>query len=274
MIHPNKNNRGMTLIEMLVAMSIFGIIIGGVCLAFREQLRSYYTQRELLDIQQNIRAAMYLIERELKLAGLDPTGHAGAGFAVADAHTVRFSMDFTGGFADGKDNDDDGIVDEGKDGIDNNGNGLIDEPDEAEWYNGSTADANEDVTYSLSNDLNGNGRNDGLRTEANTGASSNLLRNGQPIAMKVDALNFVYLDRNGAVLPTPVVDRSAIRSVQVSIVARSAVSSASFGVPYVNNQVYRNQQPGAAGIILPAQNDDLRRISLDCEIKCRNMGLN
>lgn len=273
MLGLKRHSSGVTLIELMVAMTVFSLVIAGVCFAYQAQLRSYSTQREIVDMQQNLRAAMYLMTRELKLAGLDPTGKAGAGILTANVNTITFSMDFTGGRSDGVDNDNDGIVDEGQDGIDNNGNGLIDEPDEAEWYNGSTADANEQVSYFLSNDLNENGINDGLRTENNTGGVCHLMRNGQPLSLNIDALNFVYLDGNGVVLPAPVLDRSAIRSVQVSVVARSAVSAATFVSGYVDNQAYQNQQPGEAAVILPAQNDPFRRISLSAEIKCRNMGL-
>jgi type IV pilus assembly protein PilW len=268
-----RGDKGFTLIELLISLAIFSVVTAGIAFAYQTQLRSYYTQREIIEIQQNLRAAMYLIERELKLAGLDPTGKAGAGIATANSDTISFSMDFTGGQNDGVDNDQDGVVDEGQDGADNNGNGLIDEPDEAEWYNGSTADANEQITYTLSNDANGNGRNDGVPTENNTGADCNLLRNGQILAANIDALNFVYLDRNGAVLPAPVADRTAIRSIQVSIVARSPARASGFSFTYINTDVYQNQQPGGAQIILPVQNDDYRRISLTCEVKCRNMGL-
>jgi type IV pilus assembly protein PilW len=268
MVKLPSSNKGFTLIELLVSLGIFSIVTAGIAFAYQTQLRSYYTQRELVDIQQNIRAAMYLIEKELKLAGLDPTGKAGAGISVANANTISFSMDFNGGQKDGIDNSLNGVIDEGSDGIDNNGNGLIDEPDEAEWYNGSTADANELVTYSLSNDTNADGINDGLPT----GAVCNLLRNGQILAPNFDALNFVYLDKDGAVLPTPV-DTTAIRSVQVSLVARSAAKISGLGFSYVNTESYNNQQPGGAQVILPAQNDNYRRISLTCEIKCRNMGL-
>lgn len=277
MFRLNSDSSGVTLIELMVAMSVFAVVITGVCLAYQAQLRSYSTQREIVDMQQNLRAAMYLMTRELKLAGLDPTGKAGAGISVAEANTINFSMDFTGGQSDGIDNDGDGsnvngIKDEGKDKFDNNGNELIDEPDEAEWYNGNTADANEQVSYILSNDVNENGRNDGIKTESNTGGVCHLLRNGEPMALNIDALNFVYLDGNGAVLPAPV-DKTAIRSVQVSIVARSAVSSSAFTYSYVDNQVYLNEQPGGPAVILPAQNDDFRRIRLTTEVKCRNMGL-
>jgi type IV pilus assembly protein PilW len=273
MLRSNRYCSGVTLIELMVAMAVFGIVVAGVCLAYQAQLRSYHTQREIVDMQQNLRAAMYLMTRELKLAGLDPTGKAGAGISVADAQTITFSMDFTGGLNDGVDNDEDGIVDEGEDGIDNNGNGLKDEPDEAEWYNGSTADGNEQVSYVLSNDANGNGQNDGLKTESNTGSVCHLMRNGQPFALNIDALNFVYLDADGAVIAAPVVDRTAIRSVQVSIVARTAVSASAFAFSYVDNQVYRNERPGGAEVILPAQNDSFRRIPLTTEVKCRNLGL-
>ena len=269
------NEKGFTLIEVMITLAIFGIVIGAVFFAYRNQLRAYVVQKDITEMQQNVRTALYLISRELKLAGLDPTGDAKSGITTADAHTITFSMDIAGGANDGIDNDDDGIVDEGSDGFDNNGNGYFDEPDEAEWYNGSTADANERVTYALSNDADSNGRNDGLGSESDTGDTCHILRNGQLLALNIDALNFVYLDEDGNALATPVADTTDIRSVQVCVVGRTGATESPFAYSYRNNQAYQNQRPAPGGPqeILPLQNDSFHRVLMTSEIKCRNMGL-
>jgi len=265
-----EDHGGFTLVELMITMAIFGIVLTGIYSVYQAQVRSHYTQQQIMDMQQNIRAAFYLMEREIKMAGLNPSGAADIGITQAAAHTLSFNMDFTGGLNDGIDNDEDGIVDEGTDGDDNNGNGLVDEADEAEWYDGDVDDPNEQVIYVLSNDADANGRNKGLPTEAADGSACNLWRNGELLAMNIDALNFVYLDLNGAPLATPVADPSAIRAVQVSLVARSGEKPSKYSFGYVDARTYQNQQGTE---ILPQQNDSFRRISMTMEAKCRNMGL-
>jgi len=275
-----RQDSGFTLVEVLIALAIVGVVLGAIYTAYLGQLRTFNTQEQLVDMQQNVRVASYFLERELRLAGLDPTGNAGAAITVANAETITFSMDFTGGEADGLDNDDDGATDDGINGNDDDGDGLVDEPDETEWYNGSTADANEQVTYSLSNDANANGINEGLPTENNDGSTCNLLRNGQVVAANIDALNFVYLGVNPAdnscdedcLLVAPVANPEDIRSIQIALVARSGDRVRTLSTDYTDTSTYSNQPP-ANQIILPAQNDNFRRIRLLTSVRCRNLGL-
>jgi type IV pilus assembly protein PilW len=261
------NNSGFTLIEVMIAMCIFSVVMAAVYMTYREQLRSHYTQQGIMEMQQNIRAALYLMEREIKMAGLNPTKAAGIGITTADAHQLVFSMDFTGGAGNGLDDDDDFLVDEGSNGADDNGNGLFDEADEVEWYDGDANDPGEQVTYVLSNDANGNGVNDGLPN-----GTCDLLRNGEILALNIDALNFVYLDGNGVEILTPMAaaDLENIRSIQVSIVARSATQPSPLTYEYVDTLTYRNQQNVT---FLGPQNDAFRRLFMSIETRCRNMGL-
>ncbi len=279
-----RNNVGFTLIEVLIALSIVSFVLGGIYAAYRGQLRTFNTQEQMVDMQQNIRVATYFLERELRMAGLDPSGDAGAGFIAAAADTINFSMDFTGGdppppaAAEGNDNDGDGLVDEGRNGLDDDGDGLTDEPDEAEWYNGSTAEPNENVIYVLSNDPNGDGINNGLQDLP--GTTCDLLRNGQVIATNIDALNFTYL----GIDPTdnscgescqwdPATDDLRdIRTVQITIVARAGATVRTLSTRFTNTTTYYNQPPFNQ-IILPPQNDNFRRIRMTTSVRCRNMGL-
>jgi len=275
-----RSTAGFTLIEVLIAMGIVGIVLGGIYAAYRGQLRTFNTQEQVVDMQQNIRVASYFLERELRMAGLDPTGDAGAGFVLAAADSIQFTMDFTGGAGDGVDDDGDGLPNEGFDGVDNDGDLLVDEPDEAEWYNGSVADVNENISYRLSNDADGDGINDGLPTENNDGSTCNLLRNNQVIAANIDALNFSYL----GIDPTNAAcgescqwdpasdDPRDIRTVQVTIVARAGAFVRALSQQFTNTITYYNQPPFNQ-IILPPQNDNFRRIRLTTSVRCRNMGL-
>jgi type IV pilus assembly protein PilW len=273
--------RGFTLVEMMIAIAIFGIVMGSVYGVYLAQMRTHYVQRQVVDMQQNIRAAMYLMEREIKLAGLNPTGAAGIGVTSADSHILEFNLDNSGGYNDGVDNDGSDGIDEGDNNLDDNGNGLFDEADEAEWYDGDTNDEGEELKYRLSNDDDGNGVNDGLAGQADAdGGACNLERwdsvsgTYKTLAMNIDALNFVYLKKDGSLadedgdgIPE---DLSEIRTVQVALVARSSAAPSAFFSDYTDARSYENQQ---GTVILPAQNDSFRRMLMTMEVTCRNVGL-
>jgi len=230
-----SNRNGMTLVELLIAALISGIVMSAVYAVYRSQQRSYNRETTVAAMQQNARVALYNLERELRMAGCDPTGKAGAGFMVADSATVQFTMDFEGGITDLKDNDDDG---------------TIDESDEEFFADGTASGDREDVVYVLS--------------DKGSDGDLDLTRNGDLVAENIDALNFVYFDQNSAVLTAPV-DTTRIRAVQITLVARTDTID-----PDLNNTtVYRNRQND----IIYTANDSFRRILLSTIIKTRNMGI-
>jgi len=255
-----KNSAGFTLIEILIAMAISGMVMTGIYQAYVLQMRVNNTQNQVVDMQQSVRVAMYFMEREIRLAGLDPSGLADSGIDVASADAITISMDITGGEADGIDNDGDGTPD-----------------DAGEYYDRIP----EQTTYALSNDANPqDGMNDALFGVNNN--PCHLLRNGQRLASNIDALNFVYLGVDDTdptcvencllVSPTSAEERRNIRAVQITIVARAGETIPGLSVPYTDVNTYYNQ-PIAGNIILPAQNDGFRRIRLISEVRSRNIGL-
>jgi type IV pilus assembly protein PilW len=198
--------KGFTLIELLVTIAIAGVVMAGVWAAYYTQQKSYRNQEEIAAVQQNLRAAMTLMGREIRMAGYDPTlfdgldndgtngiddsaETSGAGIVTAQAGNIQFTMDLTGGDGDGLDNDGDGVTDNGA---------------ESEYGDGDLNDPNETVSYRLS-DSDGNGTNDTL--VRNTGGGN------QPMARNITALNFVYLDANNNVTGT-IAD---IRSVVIAL---------------------------------------------------------
>ncbi|CAG0941327.1 PilW family protein [Geobacter sp.] len=64
-----KDKSGFTLVELLVVMGIFGVIMGAVYSVYLTHLRNAYSQEELVDVQQNLRTAMDVITRDLRMAG-------------------------------------------------------------------------------------------------------------------------------------------------------------------------------------------------------------
>ena len=236
-----NNRSGFTLVELLISMTLVALVMTAVYSTYQSQQKTYVVQNQMAAMQQNARAAMFYMERELRMAGCDPTGNAGAGVETAAANTIQFTMDITGGESDGKDNDSDGTVDEAAEDI---------------YPDGLTTGTDEDITYALNdNDLDGD--TDLERTD-----------NGvtRLIAENIDALDFVYLDKDSAVLAAPVADLSDIRAVQITVVARTS----QIDNDYTNSLTYKNKQ---GTTILAAQNDSFRRILLTTHIKCRNLGI-
>ena len=127
-----NNHKGFTLIELLVAMTVGLVVMAGVSATFRSQQKSYLLQEQVAAMQQNLRAAMYHMEREIRMAGCDPNQTVDAQFVTASATSITFTQDLRG---------------------DTEGS----QPD------GDTDDPNESITYDLKgdelrrNDLNGIG---------------------------------------------------------------------------------------------------------------------
>jgi len=70
-----KDKSGFTLVELLVVIGIFGIIMGAIYSVYLTHLKNAFSQEELVDVQQNLRTAMDMITRDLRMAGtLVPLG--------------------------------------------------------------------------------------------------------------------------------------------------------------------------------------------------------
>lgn len=81
-IQQTNDKKGFTLIELLIAMAITGIVTAGIFTALQSQQKSYLVQEDTAEMQQNIRAATYLMGREIRMAGYDPENSGF--FAVTD----------------------------------------------------------------------------------------------------------------------------------------------------------------------------------------------
>lgn len=155
-----EDSRGFSLTEILVALLLASLLSTGIYKVYISQNKSYVVQERVAEMHQNLRAAMFMMTKEIRLAGYNPLGVAGVGIQIASANQFQFTMDITGGEGDGSDNDLDGLIDE--------------EDGESD---GDDDDSNEDVTFQLN--------------------GSNLVRNGNVLAEHVDALDFVYLAADG-----------------------------------------------------------------------------
>jgi prepilin-type N-terminal cleavage/methylation domain-containing protein len=64
-----KRSKGLTLIELLVAMAISAILIAALYRTFMGQHKTYTVQEQVVDMQQNARVAINRMMREIRMAG-------------------------------------------------------------------------------------------------------------------------------------------------------------------------------------------------------------
>ena len=100
---------GFTLIELLITMLVSSVVMAAIYSVYQSQTKSHRTQQFVVEMQQNMRAAMFLLEREIRMAGYsaaDPASnggfvlnfnsfgppHSGSG-AVNDANNIAFTVD-------------------------------------------------------------------------------------------------------------------------------------------------------------------------------------
>ena len=152
-----KNDKGFTILELLIAMFISMIVMTGIWKTFSFQQKSYLLQRQIVAMEQNLRAGMMLMELEIRMAGCDPNGGADAGIVTAGANSIRFTMD-----------------------INNNSDTY--------FFDGDTTDTNEDITYSLYTAA------DGVQKLGRTSPSTGTV---QPVAEYINFVAFVYKDASG-----------------------------------------------------------------------------
>jgi type IV pilus assembly protein PilW len=181
-------------------------------------------QEQVAAMQQNLRAAMFYMEREIRMAGCDPTRKAkpAPSIGTANANMIAFS----------EDTDSDGTP--------------------------------TDITYSMYVDT------DGVQKLGRTVSAGQI-----PVAEYIDALNFVYLDKDGNDLAddgagnvTNPANIDKICSVELTIVARTAMQDPG----YVDTNAYYNPRD-PVNPILNAPNDRHRRKLLSTHIRCRNLGM-
>ncbi len=90
-----ESDRGFTLIELLIAMAVGLVLLGAMYGVFTVHNKTFGTQEQIAEMQQNARAAMDLMIREIRMAAYDPLGSAGAGIVSAATGSINFTLDIT-----------------------------------------------------------------------------------------------------------------------------------------------------------------------------------
>ncbi len=70
-IENRLNVKGITLIELLVAFVIGGIVVAGIYRVFIAQSKAYVVQDQVAEVQQNIRGGMEILLKDLRMAGFN-----------------------------------------------------------------------------------------------------------------------------------------------------------------------------------------------------------
>jgi len=187
-----KSTKGFTLIELLVAIGMFGIIITLMVNSKIGQQDQNITQQQAVEMQQNVRASVFLMSREIRSAGYNPEYRTyDVGIVNAGGSTLSFNRVASD---DGDDNDNDGTVDE---------DGEI-----------------ETITYALQ-DSDGDGDND-ITVAYNAGGANSIAEN-------VQSLIFAYFDENGVVTADTSAIRSiqitVTATTNISELARSPLNN-------------------------------------------------
>jgi type IV pilus assembly protein PilW len=268
-------DQGFTLVELLVAMAISGVVMAGIYSAYYSQQKSYVTQEQVSAMQQNLRAAMYYMEREIRLAGYDPARSGGFGITDIRLKDIDDNLDVDGdsSLEFTIDRDEDGVVGAGDETV---YYCMYDSPvaapdgktDLARRYGAGVrqllAENIEALGFAYAFDNNGDGQLD-------TTAAGNTIwaidsDNDNDLDVNLDTNDDGIIDINDNVAGTALannVNISAIRSINIWLLARTDIEDRGF--QDTGTYVVANKR------ITP--NDGLRRRLLTTNIKCRNMGL-
>lgn len=88
-----KYNKGFSLIELIIAMAISTTVLSGIVAVFHKQVVSHNTERLMVSMQQNVRAAASFMERDIRMARYDPRGFSGAAILVANEGQLSYQTD-------------------------------------------------------------------------------------------------------------------------------------------------------------------------------------
>ena len=99
--HPSpESDRGFTLVELLIAMAVGLVLLGAMYGVFSMHNKTFGTQEQIAEMQQNARAAMDMMTREIRMAGYNPAGIAFDGITYSASQLqVKADLDGNGTIA-------------------------------------------------------------------------------------------------------------------------------------------------------------------------------
>ncbi|MBU0664935.1 MAG: prepilin-type N-terminal cleavage/methylation domain-containing protein [Proteobacteria bacterium] len=200
---------GFTLVELMVALVVLGVVLTGVVQMFRQTGRYHTGQEMMVTTSQDLRAAKMLMVQEIREAGLNPSIAAPAGIGFQTNGDDRFNTDANSLHM---------TRDQFQPDPAGSGN-------EVDGYDGKTDGTDEDISYYRTNDnclgvvgavLAAGVNTPGCLRRNTAGAGA-----GAPVMPNVTNLQFVYYDANNAIIPpatlTSLSKLEDIRTVEVTL---------------------------------------------------------
>lgn len=206
MTQTRTSQAGMTLVEILVATALSGLLIAAIYSLFQVHHRMAIKQEETTLMQQELLAATAQISEELRMCGYSVNGAKGFGFAHrpgigqpdygrgTNATSVYCTLDW-------------------------NGDGLINES--------GSGSLREHVGYGLNISDSGavKKKPDNVLRKYDTGAVQ-----WQPLYTNIADLRFAYFDARGGIIADPSTQTDEIRMVEIRITAVPSTSRNGLGI--------------------------------------------
>jgi type IV pilus assembly protein PilW len=237
-----KNHQGFTLVELMITLAMSAIIVSAIYSAYIIQQKTYYTQGQVVEMQQNIRAGLELMSSEIRMAGYGSA--ACAQIVTANGSRLQFRMDLNN---DGDCADTNEDVTFGLAGVDGDSNGVVDDID-----------------------TNNDGMVDAIVTLTRTPAAGV----AQAVSDGIQAIEFFYTLDNGARTLVPTAAQlDQIQTVQITMLAVANQRDPK----YTNVDTYTTGSGAQWTPLLfsgAATGDNLRRRLLTSSVNVRNQGLN
>ena len=279
MIAIKNNHKGVTLIELLVAMAAGTILMAAIYGAYQGQQKAFVNQQLVVDMQQNVRAAMLLMTREIRMTGYDPAAadgidndglngiddpaeSSGATVLKAGKDWIQFSADLTG---------DSDVLDAGEDiTYQISGPDLvrIDPHDATGGTPQIVAYDIEAVGFAYAYDENTDGQLDTFDGTPNTPVIWAIRKN--PSDTKLG--NYLDTDQNGVIDETDAVGGANL-PIQIGYDKIKAVRIWLLGRTRQPIRGYRDNRTYRVGWQNITTNDNYRRFLLTATVHCRNQGI-
>jgi len=80
-------------VELLIVIVLSSVVLTGIYSVFRAQQDTYVSNTQVVEMQQNLRAALYMMEREIRLAGYSRQASSCATITSAKLGEIGFTWD-------------------------------------------------------------------------------------------------------------------------------------------------------------------------------------